>query len=156
MKGQECSICLDDMNDYVAFKCNHSFHSSCIVKYLFHHVFNDFTMKSNKLYCPLCRQLIVKNDLVKILNLHHHNLTTKYKRVSKELSKLESQIYWGDASFPRFSFVLKIVKLFKQRPEIDEKQLSAVNYMMDKKCQAYNRVVESAYVVDTVKLAYKY
>ncbi len=44
-----CSICLEELNEYISLKCNHKFHSECVNKLL----------EKN---CPLCRIKIDDDD----------------------------------------------------------------------------------------------
>lgn len=49
----DCSICMDPLDNTVTtFKCNHQFHSKCILEYC-------LTCK-NEIICPLCRVSIAK------------------------------------------------------------------------------------------------
>jgi hypothetical protein len=52
-KSEDCSICLQKMNDYVITVCNHVFCDSCLIQ----HLLNDQT-------CPLCRKDCNPEDII--------------------------------------------------------------------------------------------
>lgn len=52
INNQECSICVEPLNDNIAIKlkCNHIFHQKCLKEWL---------NKSKNKDCPLCRMKII-------------------------------------------------------------------------------------------------
>ena len=57
-----CSICLEEMKEYVFVKCGHSFHKECIGNWL---------IKKNN--CPCCRE-ILKPELFQEFNIIHEQI----------------------------------------------------------------------------------
>jgi hypothetical protein len=66
----DCPICLDNIinkdKDFIITICKHSFHSSCMIKYI---VKNN----NNNLTCPKCRHLLYQED-----NLVNSNINTGF------------------------------------------------------------------------------
>ena len=77
-----CCICLEDMNDNIhTLKCNHKFHSDCIIE----------TFRNGLTDCPLCRQKApVRNPYLYIGHLEFKLLKSyaKKKNANKNLVEL--------------------------------------------------------------------
>ena len=66
MKKETCSICFENHdNNSVSLNCGHSFHTTCIVKWL----------EENNT-CPLCRAEVYKNEPIKTPTIYNTNYSS--------------------------------------------------------------------------------
>ena len=74
-------------------KCNHVFHIECFFLYIkYHYKKSDGRIGKNKLKCPVCRYIIVKNNIRKILIKYLFLL----KRLRLKISIRKIFIYFND------------------------------------------------------------
>ena len=81
----ECSICLEQLNDEVCvLKCKHEFHYDCLTMWVL-----TCKKKKNKILCPLCKQNF---EICTVINKVNDNKfkTTTIKKNKMKLSKNSS------------------------------------------------------------------
>ena len=111
--NDDCSICMEDFDlGSVQLKCNHTFHSKCIIKYI-EVEYKRICKQNNRsgIYCkqfkcPLCRTPISCIDINRITYKNYKEYKTIYKNLKKDVKNIQSEIYLLNIKF-------SIKKIFK-------------------------------------------
>jgi hypothetical protein len=111
--NDDCSICMEDFDLHsVQLKCNHTFHSKCIIKYI--EVEYKKRCKQNntsgiyckQFKCPLCRTSISCIDINNVTYKNYKEYKTIYKNLKNDVKNLQTKIYLLNIKF-------SIKKIFK-------------------------------------------
>jgi len=93
-KSQDCSICLQKMNDYVITLCNHVFCDSCLIQ----HLLNNQT-------CPLCRKECNPEDIIsQIMNEQQIILFKKLKVEINKIIEKSNNLNRSNQTINRYEF----------------------------------------------------
>lgn len=110
--NDDCSICMEDFNLHtINLKCNHTFHSECIIKYIETEIkrmskeSSSIVICCNKFICPLCRSPISCEDVNNMSHSKYKYYNQLYKQCKKEINNLQNESYL-------FSIKLSIRKIF--------------------------------------------
>lgn len=151
--NDDCSICMDnfDLNS-IQLKCNHAFHSKCIIKYI-EIEYKRLREQNNPIYCeqfkcPLCRNLISYIDINHIIYSNYKEYKNLYKYLKKEINILQTQTYLINIKF-------SIKKIFKNiKPQDAYKFLIEDENLLESISYKKSRLLETKTIMKTYKNLY--
>jgi hypothetical protein len=131
-----CSICIEEImiKTETTLRCNHLFHTECLVKYLIY-MYNknckdNIYLDYDNYKCPICRKHLRCKDIHKIVSTFYFNTQNEYKLYKEQYSKLRYEYYFNSIKY-------NIKKLFTKN--MDSK---AYNDYVDNIIEHYNTLLE--------------
>ena len=101
--NDDCSICMEDFDLHsIQLKCNHTYHSKCIIKYIeveYKRRCNIYGIYCKQLKCPLCRNPISCMYINRITYSNYKEYIIVYKNLKKDIKNLQKEIYLLDIRF---------------------------------------------------------
>jgi hypothetical protein len=96
--NDNCAICIEEFDLHsVQLKCNHTFHSKCIIKYIEieykRQCKENFSIYYKHFTCPLCRTTISCIDITHITYSNYKEYMAIYKNLKKDIKQLQKQSY---------------------------------------------------------------
>ncbi|MCJ7637110.1 MAG: RING finger protein [Nitrososphaeraceae archaeon] len=89
--AEECSVCLNEIKEFIQLSCKHLFCESCI----------DQIKKNNQIKCPLCRNM---QDVIESYNLSHEDKDIILNEFSNSMEQYRT---FGGRNFMSFELIIQ-------------------------------------------------